>query len=52
MQRVLIANRGEVAARILRACRAAELEAVAAYSTADRDTPARRPTPDDRRKIG
>ena len=39
VNRVLIANRGEVAARILRACRAAGLEAVAVYSTADRGAP-------------
>ncbi|MEO8227704.1 MAG: acetyl-CoA carboxylase biotin carboxylase subunit [Gemmatimonadota bacterium] len=39
MKRVLIANRGEIALRIIRACHEAGLEAVAVYSTADRTSP-------------
>ena len=38
-RRVLIANRGEIAIRIARACREADLESIAVYSDADRDAP-------------
>lgn len=36
-KRILIANRGEIALRILRACREMEIETVAVYSSADAD---------------
>ncbi|MGH8217989.1 MAG: biotin carboxylase N-terminal domain-containing protein, partial [Steroidobacteraceae bacterium] len=42
IRRILIANRGEIAARIIRTCRALGIETVLAASDADRDSmPAR-----------
>ncbi|MGL4675788.1 MAG: acetyl-CoA carboxylase biotin carboxylase subunit [Wohlfahrtiimonas sp.] len=37
IKKILIANRGEIALRILRACKEMNIETVAVYSTADRD---------------
>jgi|SRR5262245_26598808 len=36
-KRILIANRGEIAVRIIRACRELDIEAIAIYSDADRE---------------
>jgi 3-methylcrotonyl-CoA carboxylase alpha subunit len=39
IRRVLIANRGEIARRVIRTCRAMDIRTVAVFSDADRDAP-------------
>ena len=52
IRRLLIANRGEIALRIIRACREMGIESVAVYSDADARRAARRAPPIARSRIG
>ncbi len=38
IKKVLIANRGEIAVRIIRACKEMDIETVAIYSEADKES--------------
>lgn len=39
MNKILVANRGEIALRIMRTCREMNIKTVAIFSEADRDAP-------------
>ena len=38
-QRILVANRGEIALRVIRACKELDIQVVVVYSQADRAAP-------------